>query len=103
MHSYLIDANVIIFERIKEELLKNKSFLDAIEFGYQKAFRTILDSNLTTLVSALSLYTFGSGPIKGFAVTLSVGIVCSMFTAIFITKTILLSLFNTGFIKKISI
>jgi|TARA_B110000467_G_C18338378_1_gene500607 protein-export membrane protein SecD len=98
-----IDANVIIFERIKEELLKNKSFLDAIEFGYQKAFRTILDSNLTTLVSALSLYTFGSGPIKGFAVTLSVGIVCSMFTAIFITKTILLSLFNTGFIKKISI
>ena len=98
-----IDANVIIFERIKEELLKNKSFLDAIEFGYQKAFRTIFDSNLTTLVSALSLYLFGSGPIKGFAVTLSVGIICSMFTAIFITKTILLSLFNTGFIKKISI
>ena len=98
-----IDANVIIFERIKEELLKNKSFLDAIEFGYQKAFRTIFDSNLTTLVSALSLYLFGSGAIKGFAVTLSVGIICSMFTAIFITKTILLSLFNTGFIKKISI
>ena len=98
-----IDANVIIFERIKEELLKNKSFLDAIEFGYQKAFRTIFDSNLTTLVSALSLYLFGSGPIKGFAVTLSVGIICSMFTAIFITKTILLSLFNKGFIKKISI
>jgi len=98
-----IDANVIIFERIKEELLKNKSFLDAIEFGYQKAFRTIFDSNLTTLVSALSLYLFGSGPIKGFAITLSVGIICSMFTAIFITKTILLSLFNTGFIKKISI
>ena len=98
-----IDANVIIFERIKEELLKNKSFLDAIEFGYQKAFRTIFDSNLTTLVSALSLYLFGSGAIKGFAVTLSVGIICSMFTAIFVTKTILLSLFNTGFIKKISI
>ena len=98
-----IDANVIIFERIKEEILNKKRAFDAIEFGYQKAFKTILDSNLTTLVSALSLYVFGSGPIKGFAVTLSIGIICSMFTAIFVTKTILLTLFNKNSIKKLSI
>ena len=80
-----------------------KKTLDSIELGYQKAFRTILDSNLTTLIAAISLYLFGSGPIKGFAVTLCVGIVCSMFTAIFITKTILLTIFNIKSIKNLSI
>jgi protein-export membrane protein SecD len=90
-----IDANVIIFERIREEMLKHKNIIDVIEFSYRRAFKTILDSNLTTLISAGSLYLFGSGPIKGFAVTLSIGIICSMFTAIFVTKTMILT-----FLKK---
>jgi len=98
-----IDANVIIFERIKEEIRKGKKVIDAINFGYEKAFRTILDSNLTTLISASSLYVFGSGPVKGFSITLSLGIICSMFTAIFVTKTILITIINNKSIKKISI
>tara|TARA_B100001758_G_C18404788_1_gene611323 strand:- start:943 stop:2694 length:1752 start_codon:yes stop_codon:yes gene_type:complete len=98
-----IDANVIIFERIKEELRKGRKVLDAINFGYEKAFKTILDSNLTTLISATSLYIFGSGPVKGFSITLSLGIICSMFTAIFVTKTILMTILNNKDIKKLSI
>ena len=98
-----IDANVIIFERIREEMSKHKKIMDVIEFSYQRAFKTILDANLTTLISAGSLYLFGSGPIKGFAVTLSLGIICSMFTAIFITKTIVLTFLSMNRIKKISI
>ena len=98
-----IDANVIIFERIREEMSKHKKVMDVIEFSYQRAFKTILDANLTTLISAGSLYLFGSGPIKGFAVTLSLGIICSMFTAIFVTKTIVLTFLSMNRIKKISI
>ena len=98
-----IDANVIIFERIREEMSKHKKVMDVIEFSYQRAFKTILDANLTTLISASSLYLFGSGPIKGFAVTLSLGIICSMFTAIFVTKTIVLTFLSMNRIKKISI
>ena len=98
-----IDANVIIFERIREEISKQKTPMDIIDIGYKKAFQTILDSNLTTLISAISLYLFGSGPIKGFAVTLSLGIICSMFTAIFVTKTIILTFLHFKSIKKLSI
>ena len=98
-----IDANVIIFERIKEEIRKGKKTVDAIELGYNRAFKTILDSNLTTLISAASLYIFGSGPVKGFSITLSLGIICSMFTAIFVTKTILITVLNNRNVKKLSI
>tara|TARA_B110000014_G_scaffold263146_1_gene258983 strand:- start:699 stop:2480 length:1782 start_codon:yes stop_codon:yes gene_type:complete len=98
-----IDANVIIFERIREEMLKQKTIMDIIDIGYKKAFQTILDSNLTTLISATSLYLFGSGPIKGFAVTLSLGIICSMFTAIFVTRTILITFLSFRKIKELSI
>jgi SecD/SecF fusion protein len=98
-----IDANVIIFERIREEMTKHRNIMDVIEFSYRRAFKTILDSNLTTLISAGSLYLFGSGPIKGFAVTLSLGIICSMFTAIFVTKTIVLTFLKTNKIKNLSI
>jgi len=98
-----IDANVIIFERIREEMSKHKNIMDVIEFSYRRAFKTILDSNLTTLISAGSLYLFGSGPIKGFAVTLSLGIICSMFTAIFVTKTIILTFLKIKNIDNISI
>ena len=98
-----IDANVIIFERIKEEIRRGKKNIDAIDMGYEKAFKTILDSNLTTLIAAASLYVFGSGPVKGFSITLPVGIICSMFTAIFVTKMILITILNNKRIKKLSI
>ncbi|GHV05219.1 protein translocase subunit SecD [Campylobacterota bacterium] len=76
-----VDANVIINERIKELLFEGKSVLKSIENGYANAFSAILDSNLTTLIAAVALYAYGTGPVKGFAVTLSVGILCSMLTA----------------------
>jgi len=83
-----VDANVLIYERIREELDANKTLYNAIDIGYKRAFITILDSNLTTLLVALVLYWQGSGAIKGFGATLSIGIVSSMFTAIFVTRLI---------------
>lgn len=84
-----VDANVLIFERIKEELKDQKSIFNSIEQGFSQAYRTIIDSNLTTLIVALFLYMFGNGPIKGFSVTLSIGIISSMFTAILLTRMII--------------
>jgi preprotein translocase subunit SecD len=81
-----VDANVLIFERIREELRLGKTIRSAIDAGYAKAFYTILDANITTLIAALVLLQFGTGPIKGFAITLSIGIIASMFTAIFVTR-----------------
>ncbi|MAX30246.1 MAG: protein translocase subunit SecD [Candidatus Marinimicrobia bacterium] len=98
-----VDANVIIFERIKEEINSKTPNYAAIKNGYNKAFITILDANITTLLTAFILSFLGSGPIVGFATTLSVGILCSMFTAIFFTKTIFLTLFKINKIKNLSI
>lgn len=84
-----VDANVLIFERIREELRVGKTPMAAIDHGYARAFVTILDSNVTTLITGLVLYQFGTGPVKGFAVTLSIGLVASMFTAIFVTRVVL--------------
>ena len=98
-----VDANVIIFERIREEMALGKMLSGAIRSGYNRAFETILDANITTLLTAFVLSFIGSGPIKGFATTLSVGIICSMFTAIFVTKTIFLTLAQFKKFKKISI
>jgi len=83
-----VDANVIIFERIKEELRAGKTVRKAIQDGYSRAFLTILDSNVTTLIAAAVLFQFGTGPIRGFAVTLTIGIAASMFTAIVVTRVI---------------
>jgi preprotein translocase subunit SecD len=83
-----VDANVLINERIREELRLGKTPRAAVEAGYTKAFLTIFDSNVTTLVAALFLFGFGTGPVKGFAVTLTIGIVVSMFTAVFVTRII---------------
>ena len=91
-----IDANVIIFERIKEEIELGKNVMSAIKSGYNRAFVTILDANITTLIAAFVLANIGSGPIKGFAITLSIGIVCSMFTAIFITRTLYMMILKDG-------
>lgn len=84
-----VDANVIIFERLKEELKLGKSLRAAIDSGFRRAFLTIFDSNITTLIAAVVLFYFGTGPIKGFAVTLSIGILASMFTAIVVTKQLM--------------
>ena len=84
-----VDANVLIFERIKEELKNGLSPQAAIHSGYEKAFSTIADANITTLIAAIVLYAMGTGPIQGFAVTLAIGIVSSMFTAIFGTRAII--------------
>jgi len=81
-----VDANVLIFERLREELRKGKTIRAAIDTGYSRAFLTIIDSNLTTLIAALVLFQFGTGPVKGFAVTLSIGILSSMFTSLFFTR-----------------
>ncbi len=83
-----VDANVLINERIKEELRAGSPLRSAIRAGYEKAFLTIVDSNLTTLIAAVMLFQFGTGPIKGFAVTLSIGILASMFTAIVFTRLV---------------
>ncbi|MFL2660381.1 MAG: protein translocase subunit SecD [Alphaproteobacteria bacterium] len=83
-----VDANVLVFERIKEEIRSGRSIINSIDLGYKFAIKTILDANFTTLIAALLLYNYGSGPIKGFAVTLSIGIITSMFTALILTKLI---------------
>lgn len=98
-----VDANVLVFSRIREELKTGKTPLVAIDSGYEKAFRTIFDANITTLIAAAFLFQFGSGPIKGFAVTLSAGIAASMFTAIFVTHAVWDALLFGKTIKKISI
>ena len=98
-----VDANIIIFERIREELKISHNIKSAIHTGYNRAFITILDANITPLITACVLSFIGSGPIKGFATTLSIGIICSMFTAVFITKTIFLTFTEYAKIKKLSI
>ncbi len=98
-----VDANVLIFERIREELRSGKTVRAAIEGGYGKAFTTIMDANITTLLTALVLYQFGTGPIRGFALTLSIGILISMFTAIVVTRVIFDYFTNKMTIKKLSI
>ena len=98
-----VDANVIIFERIREELALEKTVRAAIESGYERAFITILDANVTTLLAAFVLAWIGSGPIKGFAVTLSAGIVCSMFTAIFVTRSVFMFFSERKSLKSLSI
>jgi preprotein translocase subunit SecD len=84
-----VDSNVLIFERIREEARHDKTIYAIIDNGFHQAFKTIFDSNLTTLVAALILFNFGSGPIKGFAITLSIGILSSMFSALTFTKMVL--------------
>ena len=81
-----VDANVLIFERIKEENHKKNKIFEIVKKGFDRAFSTILDANITTLIAALLLFVFGSGPIKGFSITLSLGVIASMFTALMLTN-----------------
>lgn len=95
-----VDANVVIFERLKEELRNGKSVRAAIKYGFKRAMKTIMDANITTLIAALVLYYFGQGPIKGFATTLGIGIVVSVVTAVFFTRTLLVLVDGLGLIKN---
>lgn len=95
-----VDANVIIFERLKEEIREGNSLRKALESGFSRAFWTIFDSNVTTLIAAAVLYYFGTGAIKGFALTLSIGILASMFTAITFTRWLLKLLVDSGVKNK---
>jgi preprotein translocase subunit SecD len=98
-----VDANVLIFERIKEELGAQSNIQKAISSGYDKAVLTIADANITTLIAALVLFSFGTGPIKGFAITLSIGIVTSMFTAIIVSRAIINKIYGGKKLKELSI
>ncbi len=98
-----VDANVLIFEKIREEIANGNSPQNSIYLGYEKAFITIFDANITTLIAALMLFGFGTGPIKGFAVTLSLGIITSMFTAIMITRAIINLFYGGKKLKKIPV
>ena len=95
-----VDANVIIFERLKEELRAGKTLRVAIESGFKKAFATIFDSNITTLLAAVILIGFGSGSVRGFAITLTIGILASMFTAITFTRFMLTNLVSSNLIRN---
>jgi preprotein translocase subunit SecD len=98
-----VDANVLIFARISEELKANVEVQNAIKNGFSKAFSTIIDANITTLLVAVILYAIGTGPIKGFAVTLSIGIVTSVFTAIFVTRSLVNFIYGYRDIKELKV
>ena len=98
-----VDANVLIFSRIKEELKNGMPPQSAINAGYDRAFSTIFDANITTLLVAVILFAVGTGPVKGFAVTLSLGIIFSMFTAITVTRALINQIYGGRKIDKLSI
>jgi preprotein translocase subunit SecD len=98
-----VDANVLIFERIKEELRNGNTPQSSIFIGFEKAFATILDSNITTLLVAVMLFAFGTGSVKGFAVTLIIGLLSSMFTAITGTRMIMNWVYGNRRVEKLSI
>ena len=98
-----VDANVLVFERIREELRTARGPARAIELGYERALSAILDANITTFLVATILFTLGSGPVKGFAVTLGLGIITSVFTAIFVTRLIMVTWFDRARPKTIEV
>jgi len=98
-----VDANVLIFERIKEELQLNNNIQKAISSGYSKALLTIADANITTLIASLVLFSFGTGPVKGFAVTLSIGIITSMFTAIVVSRAVINLIYGGRKVEELAI
>ena len=97
-----VDSNVLIFERIREELRNQKSIRQSVQLGFDRAFRTIFDAHVTTLISAVFLFQFGTGPIKGFAVTLIVGLIANLFTAVLCTRIVFDMMLNRD-VKRLSI
>jgi preprotein translocase subunit SecD len=98
-----VDANVLIFERIREELRNQKSVRQSVQLGFDRALRTILDAHVTTLISSAFLFEFGTGPIKGFAVTLMVGLIANLFTAVLCTRIVFDYMLSRGDVKRLSI
>jgi len=98
-----VDANVLIFERIREELRNGNTPQASIHAGYAKALSTIADANVTTLIAAIVLFSFGTGPIKGFAVTLSLGIITSMFTSIMGTRAVINLIYGRRRLQRLPI
>ena len=98
-----VDANVLIFERICEEIREGRSPQQAIHHGYDSAFSTILDANITTFIAGLILFAVGTGPIKGFSITLMIGIATSMFTAILVTRVIVNAIWGGRRVSKLAI
>ncbi len=98
-----VDANVLIFERIREELRNQKSIRQAVQLGYDRAFRTILDAHVTTIISSVFLFQFGTGPIKGFAITLIIGLIANLFTAVFMTRMVFDFMLSRGKAESLSI
>jgi preprotein translocase subunit SecD len=98
-----VDANVLVFERIREELKTAKGPARAIELGYEKALSAIIDANVTTLIIATILFVMGSGPVRGFSITLGLGIITSIFTAIFVTRLIIVIWFERRRPKTIEV
>ena len=95
-----VDANVVIFERFREELREGRTPLNAVKFGFRNAGRAVLDSNVTTLIAAAALMIFGTGTIKGFAITLAISVVVSLFTAVGVTRTLLTWICKLGINKR---
>jgi preprotein translocase subunit SecD len=98
-----VDANVLIFERIREEIREGKTIQQSIHQGYEAAFSTIIDANITTLIAALILFAIGTGPVKGFAITLSIGIITSMFTSVIVSRTVVNAVWGGKRLDKLSI
>ncbi|MBN9553078.1 MAG: SecD/SecF family protein translocase subunit, partial [Alphaproteobacteria bacterium] len=98
-----VDANVLIYERIREEQRNGRSMLASIDTGFRRAMATIIDANMTHLIASLILFQLGSGPIKGFAVTLGLGIITSFFTAVMVTRLIVVAWLNTMRPRKLTI
>jgi preprotein translocase subunit SecD len=98
-----VDSNVLIFERIREELRLGKPVIAAVDAGYDKAFLTIMDSHVTTLITAAVLFQFGTGPVKGFAVSLSLGIIINLFSSLVATKVVFDFALNRMNVKRLSI
>jgi preprotein translocase subunit SecD len=98
-----VDSNVLIFERIKEELRNGKTVRTAIDLGFSRVFWTIFDTHLTALISSAFLFQFGTGPIRGFAITLAVGLIANMFTSIFVSRTVFEQIYSDRQGKEMSI
>lgn len=98
-----VDSNVLIFERIREELLSGKTIPSAVDLGFQRAFITIIDTHVTTIVSSLFLFVFGTGPIRGFAVTLVIGLLVNLFSAVYVSRTIFIWLLSRKRVESLSI
>jgi preprotein translocase subunit SecD len=98
-----VDANVLVFERIREELKTARGPARAIELGYEKALSSIIDANITTFLVAIVLFVMGSGPVRGFSITLGIGILTSVFTAVFVTRLMIVTWFDRARPKTIRV